>query len=277
VPGGLVFGPFRILDQLGSGATGKVYRAVDRRTGLERALKVLPPSNAEERVVQRFRREMFLAQLLDHPQIARCHEVGRQDGIYYLVFDLLAGRPLQEVVEVEGPLAPARAARVFAGFAAGLAHAHQRGLVHRDVSSTNLIVGDQAQGWLVDFGLALLGGEASEGGGTKESDVPLGTPGYIAPEQCRNHHSVDGRADIYSLGCCLHLALTGQPLFPGHDTNSRMEAQRAEPQPRLDHLHIPALLVAQLRRCLQLDPAARPDASEAQMHLLSCARILGND
>ncbi|MCS6852229.1 MAG: serine/threonine protein kinase [Gemmataceae bacterium] len=208
---GLVFGPFTVLDLLGRGAMGNVYRVVDRRDGALRALKVLPPAKAaaEPWRVLRFHREMVLAARVNHPNVARCREFGRQDGIHYLVFDALPGQTLADVVEAEGPLPLGRAIRLFAGIAAGLTHIHAQGLIHRDLSPSNIQVGPNDHPWILDLGLALLTTERRHQSAAAPDERPVGTAGYLAPEQRRDSQAVDDRADVYSLGCCLRYALIG--------------------------------------------------------------------
>lgn len=271
---GLVFGPFHVLDLLGQGAMGNVYQARDQRTGRLRALKILPPHRAQERLVQRFQREMVFSQMLDHPHIARCYEVGRHEGVYYLVLDCLPGRELGRMVETDGPLRPSRATRVFAGLASGLAHAHSRGLTHRDLSPSNLVIDANDHAWIVDFGLALLDSERTTAPivtGASHEQCVVGTAGWIAPEQICDPRAVDARADLFSLGCCLYLALTGRPPFQGASGPERLESQRRQPSPSLDQLpeSIPMTLLGLMRGLLNADPSQRPDAAEVHQRLAS--------
>jgi serine/threonine protein kinase len=225
---------YKILDRLGQGRMAGVYKAV-HHLGQVVAIKVLPPSKAKEpNLLARFQREARMAMRLKHPNVVRTFQTGEAGGVQYLVMEYLEGETLDEILERRGKLAPAEAVRLVYQALQGLQHIHEQGLVHRDLKPSNLMLASSAgsrgadstpQGTvkILDIGLgrALFDETISEP--PKETDqltaagVLMGTPDYLAPEQARDAHTADIRADIYGLGCVLYHCLAGQPPFP--DTN----------------------------------------------------------
>ncbi len=228
---GLVLGPYQVLAPIGKGGMGTVYLARDAQREQLMALKVLPPKRAreEERHLARFRREMELCQRVAHPNLAQTYEVGVCQGVYYIAMEFIPGRSLYRLVSDEGPLAVPRAARLMAEAAAGLDHAHQRGLIHRDLKPSNIMVTPNDHAKVLDLGLALIEGEEPADrtvvGG---QGYVVGTMDYIAPEQADDPTKVDARADLYSLGCTLYFALTGRPPFPGGSSLQKIRRHRNE-------------------------------------------------
>jgi serine/threonine protein kinase len=215
---GLVLGSYQVLSPIGKGGMSTVYLARDGRSQGLVALKVLPPKKAqkEQRHLARFRREMTLCRRVGHPNLARTYEVGVSQGVYYIALEYIPGRSLFRLVNDHGPLSVPRAARLFAEAASALEHAHRRGLIHRDLKPSNIMVTPKDHAKVLDLGLALIEGEVP----TDHTVVGgrgyvVGTMDYVAPEQAQDATKVDGRADIYGLGCTLYFALTGRPPFPG--------------------------------------------------------------
>jgi serine/threonine protein kinase len=232
---GLVIGPYHLQAILGRGGMGNVYLARDTRTGDHVALKVLPPKRAREEVRQlaRFLREKDLAQKVVHPHLALTLEVGEEAGIHYLAMEYIPGQTLYRLVTREGPLPVPRAASLFAEVALALAAAHERGLIHRDMKPSNIMVTPHGHAKVLDLGLAYMSGEEVEDvevvGG---KGYVVGSIDYMAPEQTRDATAVDARGDIYGLGCCLYFALTGKPPFPTGTLREKALAHRhqeAEP------------------------------------------------
>ncbi len=208
--GGARLGDFRLIRELGRGGMGIVYEAQQESLGRRVALKVLPAGAAlDERLAIRFLREARAAARLQHPGIVPVFASGRAEGVLYFAMELVEGRSLAEVVS-EGPMAPDAAARVTAEIARALDHAHQAGLVHRDVKPENILLAADGRARLTDFGLVH---ESVLTSFTLPRYV-LGTPAYMAPEQALGH-TVDRRADIYALGAVLYTLLCGEPPYRG--------------------------------------------------------------
>ncbi len=204
---GFTIGRFRVLELLGSGGMSAVYLCVDQEQHRRVAIKVLPRSLAkDETLLKRFYREARASAALDHPNIVRGYEVAEEKGQHFMVMEFVDGASLQVVVKKSGPLAILRAAHYIRQAASGLAHAHEAGLVHRDIKPANLLVDRKGTVKILDMGLSRFYNSEEESVLTK--DV-LGTIDYLAPEQARDSHNVDIRADIYALGGTLYFLLTG--------------------------------------------------------------------
>jgi serine/threonine protein kinase len=259
---GLVLGAFQILAPIGRGGMGTVYLARDHRSGQLLALKVLPPDRArsEERILERFRREMEMSQKVSHPHLAWTFEYGVRDGIHFLAMEYIPGKSLHRLVADQGPLNVERAARLGREVASALEHLHDQGLVHRDIKPANIMVTPHDHAKLLDLGLALVRGET---GGNREviggQGYVVGTMDFIAPEQTADPTLVDGRADLYSLGCTLYYALTGQLPFPGGGNKEKMQRQRDEkPRPVLEfNRDVPVAFVDLVERLMAKAPQDR--------------------
>jgi eukaryotic-like serine/threonine-protein kinase len=203
---GYFVGPYKVLDQIGSGAEAAIYLCEHRLLQRRVAVKVLLRERAQnEAGRQRFEREARAAAALDHPNIVRAFDVGQEDRLHYIVMEYVDGTSLRKLIEEGGPLSPAKAADYLRQAALGLQHAHQAGLVHRDIKPSNLMITRDGVIKVLDLGLALL-----HDGIDMTRGAVLGSAAYIAPEQARDSHDVDARADIYSLGATFYLAVTGK-------------------------------------------------------------------
>jgi len=239
---GFFLGEYTVLDRIGSGRMAGVYRAKHRLGGVV-AIKVLPPSKAKDPVLlARFQREARLALRFDHANVVRAFEVGQAGKVHYLVMEYLDGETLEEVLLRRGRVRPDEAVHVVYQALQGLQHIHEKGVVHRDLKPGNLMLvpGSGTPGdllgvtvKLLDIGLGRAMVEDGEAGefdeGLTGEGVLLGTPDYMAPEQARDAHEIDIRADIYSLGCVLYHLLTGQPPFPDTNVISQMIRHAREP------------------------------------------------
>ncbi len=259
---GLRLGPYQILTPIGRGGMGTVYLARDERTQDLLALKVLPPKKAreEERLINRFRREMELCQLVSHPHLAQTYGVGVCDGIYYIAMEYIPGKSLHRLVAEGGPLAVPRLARLFAETASALEYAHGRGLIHRDLKPSNILVTPNDHAKVVDLGLALMEGEdLSDREVVGGRGYVVGTMDYMAPEQVSDAVAVDARSDIYGLGCTLYHALTGQPPFPGGTRKEKIQRHRTEQPTPLPQLNpeVPPGFVGIVRKMMAKDPDQR--------------------
>jgi serine/threonine protein kinase len=212
-------GQYTVLAEIGKGGMGQVFRAEHALMGREVAVKVLPRAKSTPESEAAFRREMRMLGRLDHENLVRAFDAGYDAMVYYLVTELVPGMDLKRFVQRFGPLDEATAASVIAQAARGLAHAHEQGLVHRDVKPGNLLVMQDGRVKVLDLGLA---GSDIEGESSRLGRV-VGTMDYIAPEQIRSPDDVRPSADVYALGCTLYYAVTGRVPFPGGNRKEKMQ------------------------------------------------------
>ncbi|HEX4574025.1 MAG TPA: serine/threonine-protein kinase [Gemmatimonadales bacterium] len=262
---------YELLEEIGTGGFGRVYRARD--LGLERevAIKVLHPSlTADAAVTERFRREAQLAARLRHPSIVSIYDIMGRAGLQWYTMELVPGVNLAQLVEREGPVSVERSIRLLDQGLSALEHAHALGLVHRDLKPENLLIEPDGRLRITDFGLALaLRGQGRYGGATSRS----GTPQFAAPEQLLGER-VDERTDLYSLAAVAYFALLGRPPFEGHTVESILARQTTEDLPPLHAWRhdAPRELEAVLRKALSSDPAGRYPNAAAFREALRRAR-----
>jgi len=234
---GMVMGPYCVLSPIGRGGMGAVYLARDTRLtdGEARsrvALKVLPPKKYQEeyQVLARFLREMRLGQSIQHPHITEVYETGDHQGIHYIAMEYVPGINLQKFVRRHGRLSPGIAARLFMDVGEGLAFAHRQGLVHRDLKLSNMMVTPTGIAKLLDLGLAISQREKQPVDKTiiGGRGYVVGSMDYIAPEQIADAAGVDGRADLYSLGCSLYYATTGTLPYAGGTNAEKLQRHKNE-------------------------------------------------
>jgi hypothetical protein len=254
-------GHYRVLRLLGQGGMGMVYLADDTRLTRQVALKVLRPElAASPDARQRFLREARAAATIEHDHIVAIYAVDEDRGVPYLAMPLLKGMSLEDYLKRGKPLTLGQALRIGRETARGLQAAHERGLMHRDVKPANLWLDATAGGRvkLLDFGLA-----RSQQGDTQitGSDMILGTPAYMAPEQVAG--KAEARSDLYSLGVVLYRLLSGQLPFPQADTLALMVAVATDPPPPLQAPGAPPALVKLVMRLLAKKPADRPASAKA--------------
>jgi serine/threonine protein kinase/putative intracellular protease/amidase len=261
---------------LGIGGMGAAYLAEHRRMQRPVVLKVVRRellSNAA--VAERFQIEVRAAARLSHPNIVQAHDADQAGDLHFLVMEYVEGRTLAQVVARHGPLSVVHACHYARQAAAGLQHAHEKGMVHRDVKPQNLMLTPAGQVKILDFGLAQFAREwndapqtdaaaataALRGSATivTAAGAVFGTPDYIAPEQAVSSRDVDTRADVYSLGCTLFYLLQGRPPFEGGTIRDKLAAHRGRPLPRLvdGREPLPAELVRVVERMTAKSPADR--------------------
>lgn len=270
---GLVLGNYEILDKLGQGGMGQVYKAQHRRMGRIVCLKVLRSSGRRSpEVVERFRREIRALSALDHPNFVVAHDADEAGEIQFLVMEYVEGQDLSRYVAEHGPFSVADATEIVRQVALALTHAHELGVIHRDIKPHNLLLTpseDYEEGVgqvkVLDMGLARFDSLfAADADSATRADmtatgVIMGTVDYMSPEQALNGRFADARSDIYSLGCTLHFLLTGKPVFYGETIMEKLIAHREQPRPDLrdNASNVPRSLSAVFRRMIAREPDGR--------------------
>jgi serine/threonine protein kinase len=264
----LSLGQYRVLDEIGRGGMGQVYKALHTIMGREVALKVISPELVSDPIaVEWFLREVRASTQLNHSNIVMAYDANEAEGLFFLVMEYVHGMTLDALVKQRGPLPIAYACALMRQAALGLQHAHEKGMVHRDIKPSNLLIptseADSPTDVLVkilDFGLARLHGKTK--GDTialrGEAGV-LGTPDYIAPEQSRDIHAADIRSDLYSLGCVFYFVLTGRVPFPGDNAMEKFIQHLMEQPDPVEEIRpdVPPELAVIVRRLMAKDPADR--------------------
>lgn len=253
---------YRLLEKLGQGGMGEVYKALHIRLNKTVALKLLSAERMSSATMSRFQREMRAGGLLDHPNITRTTDGGEQDGQPFLVMEYVAGLDLSRLMERQGPLSIAEACEIIRQAALGLQHAHENGLIHRDLKPSNLMLAPDGRTKILDLGLALLDESSTETELTSAGQM-MGTADYMAPEQVGNSHGVDIRADIYSLGCTLFKLLVGEAPFAGPRFKTAVQkivghSEHPAPNASERRADVPAELSALLARVMAKRPDDRP-------------------
>jgi serine/threonine-protein kinase len=270
----LVFGPYHVLDRLGQGGQSMVFKARHSEFQWVVALKVIRPGllvNMEAR--NQFLQEMEAMARLNHPNIVQFCDADQAADTYYCAMEFVEGTDLGKIVGLSGPLPVAKACDYIRQTALGLQHAHENNLVHRDIKPVNLLLTTLAPEQrhaappeslikILDWGLASLRppGTALAGGRPEHlTKCIIGTADYLSPEQAKNAHAVDIRADIYSLGCASFFLLAARPPFPGGSLMQKLLRHQNEQPPGLDALRpdVPPALAAIVRRMMAKRPEDR--------------------
>jgi Tfp pilus assembly protein PilF len=250
-------GKFMILAELGRGSMGVVYEAFQEDLKRKVALKILPANiTLDAKQVRRFHREAESVARLRHDNVIQIYEVGQVETTHYFAMELVDGKPL-DPEQPRDREAVLRAARIARDAARGLSHAHEKGVIHRDVKPGNLLVDRSGRVVVTDFGLARLTDSAS----LTSTDAIVGTPKYMSPEQILTHaqRPVDGRADVYSLGATLYHVIAGRPPFDAPTVQGFIKAilEERPPSPRRFNRQVPHDLATIILRCLEKDPGDR--------------------
>jgi serine/threonine protein kinase len=269
---------FELLEPIGIGGMAAVLRARDTQLDRFVALKILPPDMAQDAEnVRRFHQEARAAARLDHENIARVFYCGEDQRLHFIAFEFVEGVNLRVLLDQRGRLPVAEAVRIILQIATGLEHAASRGVVHRDVKPSNIIISANGRAKLVDMGLA-RSLEPHHDGGVTQSGVTLGTFDYISPEQALEPREADSRSDVYSLGCTFYHMLTGQaPVPEGTAAKKLHHHQHLSPvDPRQLNPEIPDEVAAVLARMMAKDPKDRYQRPvHLVQHLLQVAQKVG--
>ncbi len=269
-------GKYRLLDCIGTGGMGAVFKALHGDMRRAVAIKIMSAEVVKDRrAVARFRKEIQAVAALDDPHIVAAYDAGSAGGVHYLVMEFVDGHDLGHLVKQTGPLPVEWSCECIRQAAEGLQYAHEQGMVHRDIKPTNLLVAQDAETGrplvkILDLGLARFvresvagdapgSGKAGGDGSLTQLGQFLGTPDYIAPEQARDTRSADHRSDIFSLGCTLFRMLTGQLPFRGESILEKLEARETTDAVRARSLRseISPELDAVVARMLARDPHLR--------------------
>lgn len=257
---------YELLEVIGEGGMGTVYRARHLRLKCDVALKILPIEKIRrEDTIARFEREMAAVGQLRHPNIVQAMDAGEEQGLHYLVLEFIDGTDVASISKTVGQLKIADACNIIHETALGLQHAHSRGLIHRDIKPSNLLVSNDGEVKVADMGLAML--QQSGGSHLTSAGQIMGTLDYIAPEQIDDPRHVDPRADLYSLGCTFYQLLTGRAPFASPEFEGSLAKLRAHDQATPTAIGqqrqaVPEEVVDIIDRLLQKSPDNRIQSSE---------------
>ena len=251
-------GPYQIVDDIGQGGMGQVFKAEHTLMGRVVAVKVLPKSKSTPEAIAGFAHEIRAQAQLDHHNLVRAYDAGHDGNVYYLVTEYVPGTDLRQHVVKHGRIGQREAATIISQVARGLEHAHSRGLVHRDVKPGNVLVSPDGHAKLSDLGLVGFHGEQDSGTDPRAGKI-VGTADYLAPEVIVSPRRVSPASDIYSLGCTLYYAVTGQVPFPGGTTREKCYRHTHETprNPRRFSPELPDAFLDVLADMMEKDPSMR--------------------
>ena len=253
LPGDLLAGRYRLAGLLGKGGMGEVYRAEDLKLGETVALKLLPEElTHDEAALARFHDEVRLARRITHPNVCRVFDIGEADELHYLSMELIEGDDLETLLQRIGHLPVGKALDIARQMGAGLAAAHERGVLHRDLKPANVMLDRAGRVKIMDFGLAAVPEELRRG------EIAAGTPAYMAPEQLAGRE-VSARTDLYAWGLVVWELLTGERPFPARSRRELQGLQSSGPRALSARVaDLPAGVERLITESLDPDPARRP-------------------
>jgi tRNA A-37 threonylcarbamoyl transferase component Bud32 len=249
-------GDYEVMEELGRGGMGVVYRAREKSLGRIVALKKVLMAQTHPSILARFQQEARAAAALDHPGIVPLFRVGEMDGQPFFTMAYIDGESLSTLLHREGPVPPRRAGQLLVQVADAVAYAHERGIIHRDLKPDNILLDRQGNPRITDFGLAR---RLDAGPNLTSQGLVVGTPSYMAPEQAQGDTNLTPAVDVYSLGAVLHALLVGQAPFTGSSVHEvLMKVTMLAPPPlRQINPALPQELETIVLRCLEKDPARR--------------------
>jgi serine/threonine protein kinase len=258
----LVLGSYVLVERLGEGAMGLVYKARHITMGRMVALKVIRRERlAHPKAIRRFEREVRAVAQLAHPNVVIAYDASHANGVHYMAMEYVEGKDLGRLVKLKGPLSVAHALNYMRQTAAFLQYLHERAMVHRDIKPTNLLLTkDGSTIKVLDLGLARINevGEGETSHITQEGFI-VGTPDYMAPEQALNSHAADIRSDLYSLGCTFYYVLAGSVPYPVKGLQQKLVHHQTSPAPAIEKKRpeVPVSVAVVIRRLMAKRPEDR--------------------
>ncbi|MGQ0701986.1 MAG: protein kinase domain-containing protein [Gemmatimonadales bacterium] len=265
--GGLFAGRYEILEEVGRGGMGMVYRGLDRELGGQVAIKTLRPELVQPALIERFKTEIRLARQISDKHVVRTHDIGERDGVYYLTMEYVEGITVRELLDTRGRLGVSPTLAIATQLAQSLVAAHEQGVIHRDIKPQNLLLDGAGILKVMDFGIARL---AAAGSGLTEVGMIVGTPDYMAPEQMLGE-SVTEQSDLYAMGVVLFECLTGRLPFEANSAVALIAKTLREPPPNPATLNpeVPTSLADLVLRLLAKEPGQRPASAQELGRLLA--------
>ncbi len=253
-------GRYQVVEEMGRGGMGRVYKVIDTKLKEELALKVIHPEiAADQRIIKRFGNELKMARKISHKNVCRMYHLEEDAGIHYLTMEFIRGESLKDMIGMMGQLSPGQALSVVKQVCEGLAEAHKLGVVHRDLKPSNIMIDREGNARIMDFGIA----RSLKAKGITRTGTMIGTPEYMSPEQVEGLET-DQRSDLYSLGVILYEMVTGRIPFDGETPFSiALKHKSEEPQdPRRVNPQIPENISRLIMRCLEKDREKRYQTAE---------------
>lgn len=253
--GTTIGGRYEVIEELGRGGMGNVYRVVDKKINEEMALKILHPViAADKKTVERFKNELKLARKITHKNVCRMHDLNEEEGTLFITMEYVSGEDLKSMIKMTGQMSTGRAVSIAKQICEGLDEAHRLGVVHRDLKPRNIMIDKEGNARIMDFGIA----RSLKAEGITGEGIMVGTPEYMSPEQVKGL-GVDQRSDIYSFGIILFEMVTGKIPFEGDTSLTIALKQKTEdpPNPQDFNAQIPKELNAVILKCLEKEKEER--------------------